>query len=294
MHITSYIAFILGLTLEILLLWENARQRDKPARKSGLEEAFLSPEKQLMVALAVFAGLLIGVLYLIGWDDRRVYIDGLMSIPFAAIIIGLLVYGLILPYLLPRINEEAALSIHIVVALNLILTRPFELPWWPHYALGLGIPWLLLLAATLPNKPPPLVKAGIYWWYLINLLALTLQTDFSVLNEPAYTPLPLGEAFVLGAGAIFLLLHAFFCLRFTLMLSSVINPLGAEYMRLVIPQLFGDEQLPLVQVLLLQAFAAGVIFLNVRFDIAPNLTVVTLLVMAFAQGIPLLKGSEIK
>ncbi len=292
MTLTNFIAFFLGILLEGLLLWEAAPEavpeKSPSTEETGLVAApFLSRERLLMIGLTVGAAVLIGLFTLIGWDKTPVYIDTPgISLIFVLLGLGLLYYGIVSPHLLPRINEEAALSIHITVALSLLLTRPAGGPWWP-YALGLGAPWALLLVATLPQQaPPPLAKAGIYLWYLITLLALTLQTDFSAINEPASTPLALGEAFVLGAGGLFLLLHGLFLVRFALMTSSLINPAGRALMRRAIPKLYSDEQLPLVRVLLLQALAVAVLILNARFNFIPDLSAVTLLVMAFAQGLP--------
>lgn len=294
MKLTNFIAFLLGMVVEGLLLWEAAREQTAATEENQIIAApFLSRERLLMLGLTLLAGILIGLLMLTGWEQTVVFIDTpVVALLFILLILGLLYYGLIAPRLLPRINEEAALSIHISVALSLLLTRPADAPWWP-YALGLGLPWVLLLGVTLPQKPlAPLVKAFIYLWYLINLLALTLQTDFSVINEPASTPMTLGEAFVLGAGGLFLLLHSLFFIRFALMTSSLINPQGRKLMQQVIPKLYSDEQLPLIRVFLLQAVAVILLILNARLNLIPDLSAVTLVVMAFAQGLPGLKKHE--
>lgn len=290
MVITTFSAFFLGILLEILLLWESSRLQRMSAESRVIAGTFLTPEKLVMAAVTVLTAAFIGVCMLFGWDDALVYIDSpLIFVAFVLLGLGVLYYGVADPRLLPRINEEVALSVHIVVALSLLLTRPVEVSVWV-YVLGLGLPWVGLLAATLPQKPPPaLAKAFIYLWYLINLLALTLQTDFSAINAPpSEVTLSLFEAFVLGAGGVFLLLHSLFLIRFALMTSSLIGARSRQYMRLGIPKLYSDEQLPLLRLLLLQGLAVVLLILNARYGLAPDLSAVTVIVMAFAQGLPAL------
>jgi len=294
MPITTFSAFFLGILLEILLLWESSRLQRISSGTRVIAGTFLTPEKLMMVGLTLFTAGFVGVSMLFGWNDALVYIDSpLVFVAFVLLGLGILYFGVLDPRLLPRISEEAALSVHIVVALSLWLKRPLEMPW-TFYAVGLGLPWLLLLAATLPQKPPAaLVKAFIYLWYLINLLALTLQTDFSTLNAPPSEAPSLFEAFVLGAGGVFLLLHSFFLIRFALMASSLIGARSRRYMALAIPRLYSDEQLPLLRLLLLQGLAVAILILNARYGLVPDLSAVTLMVMAFAQGMPALQDATV-
>ena len=290
MPVTTFSVFFLGILLEILLLWENARLQKPLASERFVAVPLLTPEKIAMALLTVVVGLFVLLCVLLGWDSALVYIDSpLIFVAFVLLGLGLLYFGVLDPRLLPHINEEAVLSVHMVVALSLLLTRPEDTSWWP-YVLGLGIPWVLLLVATLPQRsPPPLAKAFIYLWYLINLLALTLQTDFSALNASPSEAISYFEAFVLGAGGLFLLLHGLFFVRFLLMTSSLIGAKSRQYMILIMPRLYVDEQLPLVRVLLLQALAVAILLLNARFAFVPDISAVTVLVMAFAQGLPSLK-----
>jgi len=294
MPITTFSAFFLGILLEIMLLWESSRLQRISSGTRLIAGISLTPEKLMMAGLTLFTACFVGVSTLSGWNDALVYIDSpLIFVAFVLLGLGVLYFGVLDPRLLPRINEEAALSVHIVVALSLWLKRPLEIPW-VYYALGLGLPWLLLLAATLPQKPPAaLVKAFIYLWYLINLLALTLQTDFSALNAPPSEAPSLFEAFVLGAGGVFLLLHGFFLIRFALMASSLIGARSRRYMALAIPRLYSDEQLPLLRLLLLQGLAVAILILNARYGLVPDLSAVTLMVMAFAQGMPALQDATV-
>ncbi len=287
MILTAYIAFCLGIALESLLLWENRRRKGPERPAADIIAPGVPPERLLMGGAAALAFLLIGLVTLLGIGQQAVFIDDPLVMPvFVALGLALLYYGLLDPRLLPQVNEETILPVHTTVILSLVLTRPAGAALWP-YLLGLGLPSALLLAVGIAKKPPaPMLKALIYLWYLINLFLLALQNDFSAINQNVLEPRALPETAIAGATFVFLLLHSMFLIRFALIASTFFNPHSRRYIAPTMQQLYTDEQIPLWQFLLLEALVIGIIVANIALGLAPDLTVMNVLVLLIAQGVP--------
>jgi len=312
MRLQAFVAFCLGMAVEILLLWERAREdavargtkrgsiyvktllrwerarRARPADDaSNVIGPALSLEREIMGALFVGAALIIGIIELLGPAEYEIYMgQSITDVIFILLGLALFYYGLVDPFLLPHVNEQTVLVVHITMTLGLLLNSQFSMPVWGYVAL-LGFPTLALAYLGLTKRvPSPVIKALVYLWYLIELLALTLQNDFTSITQPRTVPPSLTEDFVTGATAVFLLLHGLFLVRFFLMTSALIVPRNRRYMDIVMPQLFTDEQLPVWQLLALLGLVALVLSLNAFFDLAPNIVVLNVLVLAIAQGLP--------
>lgn len=288
MSLSAFTALCLGFVVETLVLWEQAAQ-EAPVRRSPLwrfgDGAVVSVQRFLIAVVFTVALALVGLFELTGWADYQVYmgqviIDGI----FVALGLFALYYGVLDPFLLPRINEQVVLSVHTTVMIGIILDapRPLNAP----VIVGLALVTLGLLGVSLTQRRlPALLKALLYLWYLISLLILTLQNDFSSLTEPASAPLPLSEAFVAGAAGLFLVLHGLFLVRFFLIASSLILPGNRRYIGLAMPKLFSDRQSPRWQALAVPAVVAGVVWLNTVLDLAPDAAVANVLILAIVQGI---------
>lgn len=318
MRIQSFVAFCLGMAVEILLLWERAcedawtrgtkrgsiyvktllcRERARGARSaddgSNVVGPAFSREREIMGVLFVGAALIIGIIELLGPAAYEISMgESITDVIFILLGLALFYYGVVDPFLLPHVNEQTVLVVHITMTLGLLLNSQFYMPVWGYVAL-LGFPTLALAYLGLTKRvPSPVIKALVYLWYLIELLALTLQNDFtSIIQQRTVTP-SLTEDFVTGATAIFLLLHSLFLVRFFLMTSSLIVPRNRRYMDIVMPQLFTDEQLPVWQLLALLGAVVLVLSLNSLFALAPNTVVLNVLVLAIAQGLPRLMPAQ--
>ncbi len=318
MRLQSFVALCLGRAVEILLLWERAREdacargtqrgsmyvktfpcrgRARGARPaddgSSVVGPALSREREIMGALFVGAALIIGIIELLGPAGYEIYMgQSITDVIFILLGLALFYYGLVDPFLLPHVNEQTVLVVHITMTLGLFLNSQFYMPVWGYVAL-LGFPTLALAYLGVTQRvPSPAIKALVYLWYLIELLALTLQNDFTSITQQRTVTPSLTEEFVTGATAIFLLLHSFFLVRFFLMTSTLIVPRNRSYMDLVMPQLFTDEQLPVWQLLALLGAVVLVLLLNSFFALAPNTVVLNVLVLAVAQGLPRLMPAQ--
>jgi hypothetical protein len=245
----------------------------------------LSLERQAMAVALVLGATLIAIFELTGLASYEVYMgQPIVDAIFIVLGLGLFFYGLVNPLLLPRINEQAALSVHTTVLLSLALTG-----WNEALRAYLIAPvFLTLVLAYLGlsrRSPSPTVKALVYLWYLITLLGLTLQNDFSSLTQPASTPLPLTEAFVVGAAGVFLLLHGLFLVRFALIVSSLIIPRNRHYITDAMPRLFTDEQIPRWQVVVIPVLIAGIFAANSTLDAISDRTIANVLVLTLVQGV---------
>jgi hypothetical protein len=289
MRLPAFIALLLGIGLEALNLWEQSRidrgQVPSGSRAGTVAGPLLSPERQMMALVMVVGMALIAVSELTGLARYDAYMgQPHVDVIFILLGLGVVYYGLLNPLLLPRINEQTALSVHTTVLLSLILARRGQA--LAPVLLILGLATLVLAYLALSRRPAsPMVKAGVYLWYLIALLGLTLQNDFSALTQPASNPLPLAEAFIVGASGLFLLLHSLFLVRFSLIASSLILPRNRPLIGKAIPRLFTDKQMPRWQAVVIPALIAGVFAANERLGFAPERTLANVLILLLVQGI---------
>jgi hypothetical protein len=283
MSLSAFVALCLGMAVETLTLWEGPR----PPRRGPAGTPVVGPARLAIAVLFVVALALVGLFELTGLAAHEVYMgQGVIDSIFVGLGLFLIYFGLVDPRLLPRIDEAAALGVHTTVVLGVAMNTTPAGPAWP-YALMLTPPTLGLLYAALTRRPLGTVaQAMVYLWYLGCLFALALQQDFSALAEPVSVPLPLTEAFVIGASGVFLLLHSLFLLRFCLMMSALILPRNRPYIGLAMPHLFDDRQAPRWHALAFPALAVGVLLLNAQLDLAPNLAVVNALVLLLVQARP--------
>jgi len=288
MTISAFAAFCLGILVEIVVLWEQSRRQcNIPPRQWGFLGLRLSTEQLIIATAFVTVIALVTSFKLSGLAVYTVSLDQvIIGMLFVGLGLFLVYFGVVDPRLLPRINEQAALSVHIIVALGLALTIEDE-GALRIFALVFALPTIGLITIGLTKRIlAPIPKALVYLWYLMCLFALALQSDFSTVTQPISAPFSLFDAFMVGASGVFLILHSLFLIRFFVLVSSLILPRNRRYMGFAMPHLFDDEQMPRWQVFVLQGLVAGVLLLNSKFNLAPNITAVSTLVLIIVQILP--------
>lgn len=282
---SAFVAFCLGMVVDVLRLFEQSRDHRGVARSRADEGLiglpWLSRERALMMIAGAVAIFLIGIFKLIEYPSRRATLDTVaVGLPMGLVVFFVLFYGLVSPRLLPKVNEAAILATHTAVVLGLSL----HADWISGpFLIGLAVPTVaLLIVALRAGTRPPLVKALAYLWYLVGLVVLTVQNGtLALLNQ---TDLSIVDAFIVGATLILLALHGFFFIRFFLMMSALILPRHRPYMTQAIPHLFKDDQAPTWQILALEGLVIVPLLANALFDLAPSLTLINGLVLLIIQG----------
>lgn len=278
------VALAAGMVIEVLLLWERSAH-DAARSQSGFVPGPPSPIQALIGLVVLVAALLVALVDGFGLQVPAFWIDafsnGIMFVAFSF----LFVFGLVVPRLMPRVNEQAILAVNLVTLLNLAV-----MPGLPPVVLaGFAVPGMLLLLLGVTRQSlSPMLKSLVYFWYLVCLLALTLQNDFSVFISNELQPANLFQMAVAGAAGIFLLLHALFLVRFFLMLSALILPHNRKYLFQVMPGLFGDEQMPALKFLSVLGVAAGAYWAAVAFGLAslPAANLLILFIVHFMDRLP--------
>ncbi len=282
----TILALWLGVIVEILWLFD--QRIEHPTTDDPLSPPTV-PLNRIRIAIGVlFLGgfLLFGLLNILGLAESSVedvpLLSELNSLLTALIFVVLPALGLF-PRILPKVNEQVILSVHVTVLLGLYLHQ--EVPVTPLLIIVFAVPTALLLYTALNPRPLPiLIKAVCYLWYLIILLVLSLQNDF-LTRMLTFPTDPVG-AFVYGGNYVFFFLHGFFLLRFALMLLALILPRHRPYLNTTMPQLFSDAQLSRWQLLVITALALLVLALNQWLGLVPNLSLVSTLVLLIVQGAP--------
>lgn len=282
----TILALWLGVIIEILWLFD--RRIERPTAEDPLAPPMV-PLNRIRIAIGVlFLGglLLIGILKILGVAETSIgnvpVLSELNSILTALIFVVLPALGLF-PRILPKVNEQVILAVHVTVLLGLYL-HGGTLPTPTLIAVFVVPTGLLLYTALTPTPLPNLMKAACYLWYLIILLVLSLQNDF--LTRMTDSPTDAVEAFIYGSNYVFFFLHGFFLLRFTLMLLALILPRHHLYLNITMPQLFSDTQLSRWQLLVIMMLALLILGLNRWLGLLPNLSLVSTLVLLIVQGAP--------
>lgn len=283
MNIAVFILFILGMLIEIISLWHgplpgaDKRSSDAPGLINSIPE-----NQRLSGMLIIAAALVYGFFTLTGLGTGRARIDsGVVGLVFA--LVGLFVFfaGVVGTSLLPRINEQTLFAITLIALLSLFTPEGFLRPS-PTLIVGLIIPSLAVLVLVFSKRVmPPVVKALYYFWYLVMVMVIAFQS--SQFYQMAEMDLELLDALFFGAFFVFLMLHGMFFLRFFLITASLILPRNHRHVRMMMPRLFSDEQMPLWQFVLISAVIAGAILANLWLDLASQQTLINLLTLLTVQ-----------
>ncbi|MCD4685771.1 MAG: hypothetical protein K8S97_07530 [Anaerolineae bacterium] len=223
MSLPVFVAFLTGLSAEVILLYDRTR-------------------RTWLAAVLVGGAALAGVIALLGGGDVSASLDNpVIGLIFVGVGLFVLFFGVVTPVLLPRVNEQAIVSTHILIVIGVLVAERGALDVRVIGVLTVslvGAVWLIGRRKTLP----PLAKALFYVWYLAALIMLSaLNGTFDYFSGD---DLSLPDAFLFGGGFIFLALHALFFVRFALMTSTLILPRNRRFIGAVTPHIFSDEQVP--------------------------------------------------
>ncbi|HNT23574.1 MAG TPA: hypothetical protein PKM21_04370 [Anaerolineales bacterium] len=284
MTVSTFIAFLYGMFLEVAWLWDQAQgKKFFPWQRTpeGWQRIPMRKLQWAVVVLGLGAAALIGILEFLGVSGASADIS--QPIPFMLYTaIGLFVFGagVIWDGLLPRVNEITILGVQLIVMLGLVISGGRPNPWATTFVLIVPAGVMLYLVAR--KQPPGMAtKAIIYLWYTFSLILMLYQSGFGEMISRNTFSLP--EAFVLGTTFIFFLLHALFAIRFFIIVSSLILPRNRRFLPIMISRLFSDEQIPIRRFILLLAIVSGVIALNAWIGLIDTYLFVSLSVMIGTQ-----------
>lgn len=277
MNLASNLAIAAGIIVEILLLWETSDRQKTNQPAPGFLSSGLSRLQEV-----------IGLVLLVSWGGIALadYFDpplsrGALSAIQSAIMgpsfAFLFVFGMVGPKLLPRVNEQTIVVVSLVAFYALFSLTQLEWFWLVVLLLpALGVFGMALTTRVIH----PYLKSLLYFWYLICLFLMALQSNFEMFIQPtSELELTLFDYFIGGAAGIFLLLHSIFLVRFFLMLTALILPANRRLIVLAMPQLFDDQQIPRLKFLGILAFLGAIIALNRLTGLLPSISALNLLIL---------------
>lgn len=251
MTLSLYVVFMLGLVVEVLVLWNRAHQPQDGAQLWRLpfttypQGGWLGLKQFVIPGLFALAALLIAIFELTGVGAQPASMGNfLIGLLFALTLLFVLVFGVASDHLLPCVNEKSILVVEVLLITNALvnlLNGSQSLLSWIT-GLTLFVPLALALILALSRRGfSPISKAMVYWAYLFSLLSLTLNPENIALLKGQVRDFP--DAFTAGSFIIFFYLHCLFLVRFTLIVSSLILPQNRPYIALMMPRLMGSEQI---------------------------------------------------
>jgi hypothetical protein len=244
MSISCFILYVLGALVEIIFLYTAVNGEPPFKGHSWLDRVF-TPSRSVIALLSVAALFLVGIFELSGIGKSLVYIDTpLVSFILGLLAVGLLGVAMLAGLFLPIVNEQSILLTQVLVLASAWWGGD-PVDWLPPGAVTVFPAILILLLALIPRGIPSSLKAILYFWYLLSLLAIPFQSgEVRIIQQDS---LSWAEGFSLGMLSVFLLLHGLLAVRFFLITSSLLRPrnraLAAENM----PRLFSDEQVPVLR-----------------------------------------------
>jgi hypothetical protein len=277
MELAFNLALAAGIIVEILLLWETSnRQRNIP-----LQPGFIAPgvsRFQEAIALIVLVAWAI-ILPLeffnpqFGYDFMDSVLQAIM-VPAGLFLVGA---GLWYHKFLPRINEQTLVVVTAIVLLSLYGQVQFDGYWLAAIAALLAAMTLLALTRHILR---PALKSLFYFWYLICLLVMAYLGSYDLFFNPDTEYLETSfDHFIAGAAGLFFFLHCVFLLRFFLMLTANILPWNRYLIAFAMPQLFGDEQMPRRNFVIILLVVMTVIWLNLQYGFVPGFNLASLLIL---------------
>lgn len=281
MTLEAFVLFMLGMSLEVVWLWEAAHTQADNQSKTASIARMLPGAWFTQAGLIVLAGAAFGLVHLLGVDQVYTSLDDApVFILFTLIGLYVLIAGVIGSHLLPPIHERSVLSTQLLVAAGL-LTGALQLPSTVLWGLGSVMLLLSLFLLLQRQALPPIPKALVYAWYLALLLGLSLMNGDAALF--AARDLDLTSGFTFGVVFIFLLLHGLFFIRFFLIVCSLILPRNRKFIGEMMPRLFSDEQAHPVLFALVTLGLIAAVWLNAHFNLLPGALFTSLCVLISTQ-----------
>jgi len=277
MDLASNLAIAAGIIVEILLLWETSDRQKKNQPAPGFLSSGLS-RLQEVIGLVLLVSW--GVIALADYFDPPLSLGALSALQSYIMLpsfMFLFVFGMVSPKLLPRVNEQTIVVVSLVALYGLFSLTQLE--WFWLAALLLPALGVFVMALT-TRVIHPYLKSLLYFWYLICLFIMVLQSNFEMFIRPASElELTLFDHFIGGAAGIFLLLHSIFLVRFFLMLTALILPSNRYLMTLAMPQLFDDQQIPRLKFLGILALFGVILAFNHWSGLVASVSMLNILIL---------------
>jgi hypothetical protein len=284
MTLAEFVAIIGGALTQLGLLFANNGQNSFSFLQKKDEDTLVATPISDQQAVLLFGGItLITSLILdqFGFGSVRLHwVDELFTYTIAIIFVFILFSALAGDKLLPRVNEQQMLVIHLVVGINLLINSEVSLPNWALVLLL--IPTAALIFQGIWSRAlPTLQRAFFYLWYLITLVALAFQNGGLTYFE--MVEISVTEIFIFGSLLVFLGMHMLVAMRFVLIISSLIFPRNRPLLKIMMPHLVHDEQLSIPGLLLILGLAAGVLVLKSMGQLNIDQTLINVFVLAMLQ-----------
>ncbi|MEZ4837322.1 MAG: hypothetical protein R2873_35885 [Caldilineaceae bacterium] len=235
MSVAEFLALFAGIVTELLLLLGPWMMPQVPSR-------FVDALPYRQTVLTVGGSLLLLALALNQFEVTSrpyMWMDSLITPVAVGALLILLAAGIFANGILPRVNEQQMLIIHLLVGANLVINGVPSLPVWALW--GMLLPTVgLLFQAFWPRPLPVSAQSGFYLWYLVTLLLLAAQNG----SADYFNAIELStiDVFIFGSLLIFLGVHILFAARFVILVSSAIVPRNRLLLQLVLPTVMSDDQ----------------------------------------------------
>lgn len=217
MSVAEFLSLFAGIVTELLLLLGPWAVPQLPSR---FVDAL--PYRQSVLTLGSSLLLLAVALNQFEISSRPyMWIDSLITPVAVGALLILLFAGIFVGRILPQVNEQQMLIVHLLVGTNLVINGVPSLPVWG--VLAMLVPTAgLLFQAFWPRPLPVSAQSGFYLWYLVTLLLLATQNG----SADYFTAMELStvDVFVFGSLLIFLGVHILFAARFVILVSSALLP----------------------------------------------------------------------
>lgn len=277
MNLASNLAIASGILVEILLLWETSDRQSKNQPAPGFLSLGLSRLQEIIGLVLLVSW---GMIALADYFDPPMSSQALSALQSYIMLFSftfLFVFGMVSPKLLPRVNEQTIVVVSLVAFYGLFSLTQLE--WFWLAALLLPALGVFVMALT-TRVIHPYLKSFLYFWYLICLFIMALQSNLEMFIRPApELQLTLFDYFIGGAAGIFLLLHSIFLVRFFLMLTALILPSNRYLLTLAMPQLFDDQQIPRLKFLGILALFGGILAFNHWSGLVASVSILNILIL---------------
>lgn len=281
MELSSNLAIAAGIIVEILLLWETSNRQKGVQTKPGLLAPGLSRLQEIIGLTVLVSWGLIALAEFFNLPLSLEVLSFIQNIIMGPSFFFLFIFGMVIPKLMPRVNEQTIVVITAIVLLSLVGRG--ELAWYWLAALSILLAGIFLMALTTVTLSPVL-KSLFYFWYLACLFLMAYRSNYDMFLKPASElELTSLDYFIGGATGTFLLLHSIFLVRFFLMLTALILPDNRHLIRTAMPQLFSDEQMPRVKFIVILLLVGALVLLNLWFGFAPNISLASVLILLAAH-----------
>ncbi|MGC9400589.1 MAG: hypothetical protein ACP5HM_15840 [Anaerolineae bacterium] len=287
MRIDTLIALTLGILIEVLSLWEIARREQGRTVQLPYLPPWLTPERVVMLGLAVFALLAMGLFRLGGIQDLDAETaDAWMMavmVPAGVFAFG---FGLLHPVLLPRVNERMLFTVLVTSSVGMLLSGEFLLD--ETWVLGgvIVLNALLFWASVSGRRLPSGLQMLVYFGYLSGLFWMSYGQMSTFATAPSSTLMPL-DAFLLGIVGLFYALHVLFWVRFFLIMSSMLLPNHWQYLPDIMDRLFSNSRNTPKEVGISLGIALGFLALNQLTGTLPASLFASVLVPVLVQELNL-------